>query len=111
MPRPEPGETITTQLGRVVYDRKPKKFTLRDGIRIGKRIKWRFFLIPGVLWLDFIDRILGTEFADALGSRPLLQVKTKSSMVENNPEELLELADASAVVFVKGDPESGSNLL
>ena len=60
MPRPPADGEMTTQKGRVVYDRKPKFFRLKDLLRIGSKINLRFWLIPGKEWLGFLSRT--TEF-------------------------------------------------
>jgi hypothetical protein len=103
MPRPEPGKKITTQLGRVVYDRKPKKWRFGDLLRIGKRLNYRFWIMPGVIWLNLLERIFGFEFPDGFGPMPIEHTDSFTIFPINNEKSLSQALGSNVIILVNGD--------
>lgn len=104
MPRANPLQPITTKFGRVVYDRKPKAWRLRDVFRVGKKVNLRFWLIPGNTWLRFLNFILGSDLQTDFGAMPIEEVGSfEAKKIQKLTKKSVDIGLESGLVFINQD--------
>lgn len=105
---------ICTQKGRVIYERKKSVWHFRDFFRIGKKQNLRFWLVPGRLWLEFLDKAFGLFGGeDGLGEMPVQMEDWDTKRMSTKYFEYIPpgfsfgQTDEIAIVFVNRDVKEG----